>query len=1122
MTQQQYGILALCLSVLACGVLLALHRRRRERYLAVWIAVWILLAGHYEFQVLSLSGFLPWAQAGSGALMVLAALLLAAGATTAQPALRMWHAAAAAVGVAWSIAHAYVWPQFLVRVSPEAASSLLLLYAAIRFWRRSRTTDSLGQRLLTLGTLLLGGALGMNEVAPVPGHRLLVISYTIAPYSLVVLAVAMAVAAYEEQRRGVQENLLGLSGLNLATSGYQTAHDLQEILAQVLERILNVCRLSQGLMTLERTNGQPGTHLFRGFQPEVASEWERRSLDQSFASLVERMGGMVMLPDLQETADVEGLDPAERDFREVMRQAGAEAALAVALQTKAGRYGALVLAHPTWRAFSEAELNLLATLGGQVAMAVENFLLLQESHRHAEELRLLNQTGQALSSTLNPDALLRLIHQEIQKLMDARNFYIALWNEEQGEIRFELEVDQGVYLPKRRRKGHNGLTEYVLRTREPLLLKEKPEAFRVAQRIDPSQQPARCWMGVPLLLYDRAIGVMAVQNFERENAYDEGHLDIMKTLAAQAAIALENARLFAEEQRRMRQLSFLNNITRIAISTLNAEEMPPEIAREIQKNFAYDHIGIGLLDYQTKEIEIKAEAGQSAQALGRRIPLDVGVIGRVARTGEMLLVNDLMQEKRTQGILSNARSVLCLPVIYADQMLGVLNVESTHEAAFHPEDVMILRTLADQLATALHNAFTFQRTRQQAITDGLTGVKTHQFFMEALQAEWNRAARAGRGFSVVLLDLDRFKQVNDTMGHLEGDLVLARLGKLLEQRCRHSNVVARYGGDEFMILMPEAGAEQGHIMAERLRLWIATDPMFSERKLTASFGLATYPLHGSTPEELIRAADAGLYLAKHQGGNMVGVGEQFRRQEPGRWHGHVLSAYLENLSRRLELTGPETMNALLQRLEEAWPAFPGDPVELERAVLEGMTALTETVEARVYGGSAHQQAVARSAVMLAAALGLSERERDALQAAGRIQNIGYLAVPASILTKPGKLTPSEFAAVQTHPGAGARLLEAARVNPAIVALVRHHHEFFNGTGYPDGMRAEDIPLGARILAVADAFHALTSDRPHRRARSVAEALEELERFAGTQFDPALAKTFVDLVRSREAKVPSEP
>ncbi len=202
------------------------------------------------------------------------------------------------------------------------------------------------------------------------------------------------------------------------------------------------------------------------------------------------------------------------------------------------------------------------------------------------------------------------------------------------------------------------------------------------------------------------------------------------------------------------------------------------------------------------------------------------------------------QEGALQGILPDSRAVLCIPITYGETLLGVLNVESQHENAFSPDDVLIMNTLADLLATALHNSFVFQKLQQQSITDGLTGVKTRRFFFEALTSEWKRASRSGRPFSVILMDLDKFKEVNDSLGHLEGDLVLARVGRLLEQKSRQSNVVARYGGDEFVIFMPETGIDQAQTLAERLRLWVATDPMLSEHHITGSFGVASFPVHG--------------------------------------------------------------------------------------------------------------------------------------------------------------------------------------------------------------------------------------------------------------------------------------
>src|SRR5437660_473950 len=249
-----------------------------------------------------------------------------------------------------------------------------------------------------------------------------------------------------------------------------------------------------------------------------------------------------------------------------------------------------------------------------------------------------------------------------------------------------------------------------------------------------------------------------------------------------------------------------------------------------------------------------------------------------------------------------------------------------------------MNTLADLLATALHNSFVFQKLQQQSITDGLTGIKTRRFFWEALSSEWKRASRSGRPFSVVLVDLDKFKEVNDSLGHLEGDLVLARVGRLLEQKCRQSNVVARYGGDEFVILMPETGIEQAQVLAERLRLWVATDPMLEEHHITGSFGVASFPLHGFSMEDLIRVADAGMYVAKHAGGNQVSTSDAFG--EGSAVQRQLVSGYIEGFLQR-EHNGPEHLEELVSTLRKL--SGREDNAD-QRAMKEAVEALSRAAE----------------------------------------------------------------------------------------------------------------------------------------------------------------------------------
>src|SRR5437016_2981264 len=543
-------------------------------------------------------------------------------------------------------------------------------------------------------------------------------------------------------------------------------------------------------------------------------------------------------------------------------------------------------------------------------MTLENCVLMQDAARRTEEFELLTEIGQVVSSRLDSEEALRTVHRELSRLFDANTFYIAFM--EGDEVRFEFEYDSGQSVAKRTRKATNGLTEHIIRTGEPLLVRYDMEKMRARIGAVRTGNPAKCFCGVPIFMYGRAVGVMAALNYEREFVYEQRDLDVMKTAAGQVAVAMENARLFAEEQRRSKYLEFINNVSKTAISSQEPEAMMADIVGDIQNTFRYDHIGIGIMDYATKDIEIKAEAGTTSQTLGRRIAVGSGVLGKVARTGVSALVQNA-GPGQLAGVLPESRAVLCLPISYGETLLGVFNMESRDENAFAPQDVLILNTLADLLATALHNSFVFRKLQQQSITDGLTGIKTRRFFWEALSSEWKRGSRSGRPFSVVLVDLDKFKEVNDSLGHLEGDLVLARVGRLLEQKCRQSNVVARYGGDEFVILMPETGIEQAQVLAERLRLWVATDPMLEEHHITGSFGVASFPVHGFSVEDIIRVADAGMYVSKHAGGNRVSTAEEYVEGETAAVQRQLISGYIEGFLQR-EHSGPEYLEELTSTL----------------------------------------------------------------------------------------------------------------------------------------------------------------------------------------------------------------
>jgi diguanylate cyclase (GGDEF)-like protein len=515
-------------------------------------------------------------------------------------------------------------------------------------------------------------------------------------------------------------------------------------------------------------------------------------------------------------------------------------------------------------------ISLIAVIaflaGAALLAALWAFPYIHATRRRMREYQLLAQIGQAVTARLDHDEILRTVHRELGKICDTRSFYIAF--RDGNEIHFDLEVKNGEIAAKRIRPLRRGITEHILEQRQPVLVRSNVAERRRQLGLDPTHQPTRSFCAVPIFIGGRAVGVMAAISREKENAYSERDVEVMRTAAGQLAIALENARRFHDERNRAEYLSFLNNVSKAAITSKKPVELLNHVVEEVQRSFAFDHISIGIADYIHKEVEVKAEGGREEFriGLGVRVPLEVGVLGIAAQRNEL----------RQSGIpamedLGRQHAVLCHPITYGETLLGILTVESFTRENFTEEEILTLGTLADVLATALHNAMTFEEMEFQSITDCLTGIKTRRYFLESIHAEWSRSSRSGQPFAVVLLDLDKFKTVNDTLGHLEGDLVLARVGRILEQRCRHSNVVARYGGDEFIVLMPETEIDQAQILGERLRSALAGDPLLRERRVTGSLGVACFPLHGATIEELIRQADQAMYQSKSSGGDRVSI-----------------------------------------------------------------------------------------------------------------------------------------------------------------------------------------------------------------------------------------------------------
>jgi len=1124
------AITLLATSALTSGFFAYMHSLRRQAYLMLWSAGWCLLALHYLSPALEPWTLVaPWQAAVNEWLLAAAALLFFSTAqvyTNTEPWVRP-QIAAGGLFALWSAAF-YL---HQVKFSPQLGVAAVLAFTAWLFYQESRRHETFADLLLA-ASFLSWSAILIGE--------LLLTSHIVNSLRALELlpqlfaAALMVMGLYEEEKRRVEQNMLALSNVNLATSSF-IGPEIQQMLSQALERVLSVVRMPAGVLFLHHGHPKGPTSIVSvGLTENFCAVAQEEGLDDHLVDMVSRLGGIVVFRDLGRDASWTALEGEEafRRFRQLAISQNLRTVVGISLQAKEQACGVLFLGTSESRRFTSAELRLLLALGHQIGMAVENSYLVQQSARRTQELHMLNEIGRALSSTLDPDTLFDTILVEIKRLFDLNHFCVALHDTSRNEIKFEIEVHDGEVLPKRSRPfGGNLVIEHLMRTRQPFLIRENYAEEMRKLGLEPENSHEGSFCGVPLLLYERPIGAMVLQS-PLERALDGGHLEMMRVLASEAVIALENARLFREERAKSRRLTLFNNISRNIITTLNSDEMLAKIAEELEQVLDYSHMGIGLLDYTAKEIVINAEAGPRKGALGRRLGLDGNLVGRVARTGQAESVTYDAQHTGLEPVLEGSASAIALPIVYADQLHGILYMETDKACVFSQEEVVFLGTLADLISGALHSALSFQKAQEQAITDGMTGLKTHRFFMEALSAEWKRSTRAGRSFSLVLMDLDRFKFVNDFYGHLDGDLVLQRVAHTLELNCRRSDVVARYGGDEFVILMPETDSTQSHQLAAKLRSWICSDPVLREKNVTSSFGVATFPLNGSTPEELIQVADASMYLSKHQGGNAVSTADQFNPDDSKQWKRDVLDAYLGVTLKRLFSTGPDSFVEIHSRIEQ----FARSLAETERdsirsdtngmpesssgshyeplpaIVMDTLTSLALAVDAKDQFTQGHSHKVSSYAVIIAEAIGLSGPEIEEVRLGAMLHDVGKVGIVESILNKNGPLNPDEWEAMKRHTEYGAKLLEPLRGTERIREMVAHHHEFFDGSGYPEGLAGSQIPVGARIIAIADAYDTITSERTYKKARAPEEAFQELDRCGRAQFDPELVRKFISRLR----------
>jgi diguanylate cyclase (GGDEF)-like protein len=482
-----------------------------------------------------------------------------------------------------------------------------------------------------------------------------------------------------------------------------------------------------------------------------------------------------------------------------------------------------------------------------------------------QKIAILYDASQAVLSTFDLDEVLQRILVIAQDYFHLQNVAILLLDKETNQLCTRSQIGGEPGFDKVTVSIGTGLIGTAAQKKRPLYVPN----FTHESRYKPWGKRTRSELAIPLMVRDEVVGVLDCQS-ENPDHFDSETVDLLTLFSTQASMALQNARLYSLERRRASQLEAINTVARETTVVLDVKQLLSKACEKIRPAFEVSHVA--MLVKEDEDLVLHAHHGDLTLRIaeGAKVPAGAGLWGQALRESKTVIENNVQADPDFVGIYVESGSRMCIPLVSFGQTLGVLVLDSSRPGSFSVSDIQSLESVADICATAIQNAHYVERVKRLAYLDGLTGIFNRRYFELRIEEELERARRFNSGMAVIMVDIDQFKRLNDEFGHLLGDEVLRQVSSIFSQQLRKIDVVCRYGGEEFAVLLSQTSQQHALGVAEKLRRMVDTWQFPGvPRSVTISAGVATCPDHGSTREELVKAADAGLYAAKQAGRNCV-------------------------------------------------------------------------------------------------------------------------------------------------------------------------------------------------------------------------------------------------------------
>ena len=554
---------------------------------------------------------------------------------------------------------------------------------------------------------------------------------------------------------------------------------------------------------------------------------------------------------------------------------------------------------------------------------------------------------------------------------------------------------------------------------------------------------------------------------------------------------------FKKRSNNSQDLTFILKFINENVQSKNTTDFFYTIHHFFVNNLGISFMGLGLFEDTKDYIDLKL-INQNGATYSNRI--------FTTETNNPII--NVIQTQNKETLLDNSflnipylpsSQLLLLPILKDSQCLGILAIGDNSSEI----NLQIYELIANFLALKKSNDLLSTNKNVASSKDSLTNLNTHRKFQELLSNSLTEAKQQNQQLSIVILDVNNISQINKQHGHAKGDEIIRKIAQVVQKNIRPNDIAGRYGGDEIGLILPDTDVKEAKYIAEYISYLLSCTSIDGVGPIKISIGMATYPNSHTEQEKLLILAEQAMYMSMSKG-YQNGISTIVCSDDFDFWDDIAIHSFTSVLAKRHAQIGINFDEELIKK-------FSSHEFQSQNHLIEVVTSLAAAIDAKDTYTKGHSSAVSLFATTLARTLNLPEKEVERIKLGALLHDIGKIGIPEQILRKPSALSDEEWEVMKQHPEIGAKkVLEPNQSLHDLIPMVKYHHEHWDGSGYPEGLKGEDIPLEARIVAIADCYHALISDRPYRKGLSVQKACDILKMGSNIQWDGNLVRQFITI------------